>query len=486
MEPLFELAVTLPELGSRELLRSLHRQLRDAIVDGRLAPGLRLPSTRRLAQLCKVSRNTAVAAYDLLLSEGYVVARPGGGSFVAAALPRSRQRSGAAVNAASTGPLERRLSPAWRQSPALQDGSPAPQSFADFSIGLPDISAFPFDVWQRLAGRALRSFARGRAAYAEPEGRPALREAIARHVSFTRAVACAADDVLVTSGAQQAFDLLARVLVTPAKTAVALEDPGYPPLRLAFEAAGARITGVPTDAEGLMVERLPAATRVVCVTPSHQFPLGTAMSLRRRSALLEFARRHAAVIVEDDYDGEFRYGGRPLDALQTLDRSDSVFYVGTFSKSLFPALRLGYIVAPAWARDALLAAKQVADWHCNALAQDTLAAFMAEGHLARHVRKMRRIYGGRRAALLQAIAQHGRGRLEAAPSESGLHIAAALLGPLRAPALVERAAREGIRIQSIAPFRVARPAPNGLVLGFGMIAEPEVEPALQRLARLMR
>jgi GntR family transcriptional regulator/MocR family aminotransferase len=327
---------------------------------------------------------------------------------------------------------------------------------------------------------------RSRSAYAQPQGQPALREAIAQHVSVTRAVACDGDDVLVTSGAQQAFDLLARVLVSPGKTMIALEDPGYPPLRNAFEAAGARIAAVPTDAEGLVVERISAGARVVCVTPSHQFPLGTAMSLQRRTALLEFARRHAAVIVEDDYDGEFRYGGRPLDALQTLDRSDSVFYVGTFSKSLFPALRLGYVVAPAWAHAALLAAKQVADWHCNMLAQDTLAAFITEGHLARHVRKMRRIYGARRAALLQALAQHARGRLEAAPSESGLHIAAALLGPQRAPALVQRAAGEGIRIQSIEPFRVELPAPNGLVLGFGMIDEREIEPALRRLARLLR
>ncbi|WP_329955905.1 PLP-dependent aminotransferase family protein [Cupriavidus necator] len=223
-----------------------------------------------------------------------------------------------------------------------------------------------------------------------------LREAIASHVSFARAVACGADDVVVTSGAQQAFDLIARVLVTPGKTVVAVEDPGYPPLRHAFAAAGARLVPVPVDDEGMQVDQLPAGARVICVTPSHQFPLGATLSLARRRALLAFARRHGAVVVEDDYDGEFRHGGRPLDALQTLDQDQLVWYVGTFSRSLFPGLRLGYAVVPPWARDAVVAAGQYTDWHSALLAQDTLAAFMAEGHLARHIRKMRAAYTGRR------------------------------------------------------------------------------------------
>jgi len=207
--------------------------------------------------------------------------------------------------------------------------------------------------------------------------------------------------------------------------------------------------------------------------------------MRRRLSLLAFARRYGAVVVEDDYDGEFRYGGTPLDALQTLDRDQSVFYVGTFSKSLFPGLRLGFIVAPAWARSALVSAKQVADWHSALLAQDTLAWFIAEGHLAKHVRRMRNVYGRRRAALLEALATQGRGRLEVIPSASGLHVAARLLIPMRAQALAARADGAGIRVHSVDRFAISKPAPNAIALGFGMIPVGRIGVAIARLCELL-
>ncbi len=405
--------MTLPPPGSRELLQSLHRQLRAAIVDGRLRAGLRLPATRVFAEEFAISRNTAVGVYDLLLSEGYLVARRGAGTYVAETVSRP-------VRAAAPGRKpdnDPRLAPFWRQPPrALAATSPRTYRY-DFRIGLSDKAPFPFHVWRRLSARALRGLSKAPAAYLDAAGRPALRAAIANHVSFARAVSCTAADVVVTAGAQQAFDLLARILVTPGRTVVVHEDPGYPPLRGAFAAAGAVLRAVPVDSDGMIVDRLPANARVICVTPSHQFPLGVAMSLRRRMELLAFARAHDAVIIEDDYDGEFRFAGRPLDALQTLDRHDSVVYVGTFSKSLFPALRLGYAVVPQWARAALVSAKQLCDWHGAVLAQDTLASFIAEGHLARHVRKMRRIYGERRALLLRAIARECGERLAPIASE---------------------------------------------------------------------
>ena len=479
MEPLLGLAIDLPPRGSRDLLGALHRQLRGAILDGRLKPGLRLPATRALAAALGVSRNTALAAYDLLLSEGYLAARRGAGTYVAEGLPQPRPRA-----APAAGP-DRRVVPFWRAAGAAVPSAKAAHRF-DFRIGLPDKGPFPFHIWRRLSARALRALSKAPAAYAEAEGRPALRAAIANHISFARAVACRAEDIVVTAGAQQAFDLIARILVTPGHTAVAVEEPGYPHLRNAFAAHGAVVRAVPVDGEGLMVARLPAAARIVCVTPSHQSPTGAIMSLARRTALLDFARRHGAVVVEDDYDGEFGFAGRPLDALQTLDRADSVFYVGTFSKSLFPALRLGFVVAPPWARPALVAAKRFVDWHPPVLAQDTLAAFIAEGHLARHVRKMRRIYGERRAVLQSALARHCGGRLRVLPGEAGLHLAALLPGHRPADAVAAAAAADGVGVQSLAGYGASKAARHGLAFGYGMIGAERIEEGVRRLARVLK
>jgi GntR family transcriptional regulator / MocR family aminotransferase len=480
MEPIFELRISLPGRGSRDLLRAVHGQLRSAILDGRLQGGLRLPATRALATRLGISRNTALAAYDLLLSEGYLVARPGAGTYVAPVLAPQAARKPASADAAARG----RLAAFWRAPPAVP--APTPAYRFDFRTGLPDKTSFPFHVWRRLSARALRALSKVPAAYAEPEGRAALRDAIAGHISFARAVACRPEDVIVTAGAQQAIDLIARILVVPGETTVAVEDPGYPPMRAAFAAAGADIANVPVDDEGLVVDRLPPNARAICVTPSHQFPLGVAMSLRRRAALLDFARARRAVVIEDDYDGEFRFGGKPLDALQTLDRAELVFYVGTFSKSLFPALRLGFLVAPPWARSALVAAKQLTDWHGPVLAQDTLAAFIAEGHLARHVRRMRVIYGERRAALLRSLARHCGDRLAPIPAVAGLHLAARLAGPLPAGTLVARAADAGIGVELLDRYAGRKAAVRGLAFGYGMIRSDEIDEAIRRLARALR
>lgn len=472
----FEFSLQLPAQGSRQRLQALHAQLREAILDGRLTSGLRLPATRELAAALGLSRNTVVAAYERLLSEGYVEARQGAGNFVATLVPARKPM-------AAPGGDDRRLAAAWRQLGAVPTQAEAAP--CDFRLGVPEQRLFPFDVWRRLSMRAWRTAARSAPLYDLPQGRPALREAIARHVAFARAVACGPQDVIVTHGAQQAFDLLARVLVTPGRTVVAVEDPGYPPLREAFRAAGAEVVGVPVDAEGLVVERLPAQARVIYVTPSHQFPLGVTMSPQRRIALLEFVQRHGATVIEDDYDSEFRYGQRPLDALQTLDRGAAVCYVGTFSKCLFPSLRLGYAVAPPWLQPALAHAKRLADWHCDPVSQDTLATFIAEGHLARHVRRMRRIYAQRRERLLDALLRHGRGRLDVWPSGAGLHLAARLARGIKADQVVARAAEHGIQLETLASYATGRPAPAGLAFGFGRVDEARIEPAIQRIARLL-
>jgi GntR family transcriptional regulator / MocR family aminotransferase len=256
-------------------------------------------------------------------------------------------------------------------------------------------------------------------------------------------------------------------------------------MRAAFAAAGADIATIPVDDEGLVVDRLPSNARAICVTPSHQFPLGVAMSLRRRAALLDFARARRAVVIEDDYDGEFRFGGKPLDALQTLDRAELVFYVGTFSKSLFPALRLGFAVAPPWAQRALVGAKQLTDWHGPVLAQDTLAAFITEGHLARHVRKMRKVYGDRRATLLQALARHCGDRLAPIPAVAGLHVAARLAGSVRSGTLVARAADAEVGLESLDRYAAGKSTHNGLAFGYGMVRADQIDEAIRRLAQAM-
>ena len=475
-KPLFDLALDLPARGTGDVLRALHHQLRAAILDGRLAPGLRLPATRALALLTGVSRSTASGAYDLLLAEGYVVGRHGSGTYVAA-----RQR---AAPAASNETLVRKLAAPWRGL-ATRPAAAAPMRY-DFRAGYPDQRRFPFDVWRRLASREWRQAARTNGAGSDPQGDPRLREAIAHHVSHTRAVACDASNVIVTAGAQQAFDLLARVLVTPGRTLAALENPGYQPLHACFERAGALLHDTPVDQQGLCVDRLPRRADIIGVSPSHQSPLGVTMSAPRRHALLAHAHAADAVVVEDDYDGEFRLGGRPLDALQTLDREQRVFYVGTFSKSLFTGLRIGFIVAPAWAVPALVAARLVHNWHVPAVNQATLAAFIAEGHLARHVRRMRSVYAERHDTLLAALRRHLGDRLVPVPSLAGLHLSAALRAPQRAADWRTTAAQAGIRIDTLdaqarPPLRL-----NGLVFGYGLIETADIEPAIAALDRALK
>jgi GntR family transcriptional regulator/MocR family aminotransferase len=354
-----------------------------------------------------------------------------------------------------------------------------------FRLGMPEHRHFPHEAWRRLTARSQRIWSRNGFSYPPSQGLPELRQAIAQHVAFTRAVACTADDVLVTSGAQQAFDLIARALVTPGRTRVAVEEPGYPPLRAAFAAAGAKLVPIPVDDEGLCVERLPADLQIISVTPSHQSPTGVALSLRRRLALLAFAQKHNAVVLEDDYDGEFRFGARPLDALQTLDREGRVFYIGTFSKSLFPSLRKGFIVAPSWARDALVSVKHCCDAHGDSITQSTLASFIREGHLARHVRRMRSIYSQRREALLDGLHSELADWLEVIPSEVGLHLAARIRKAAQAEAIIEAMRRCAPGAQTTADYAMRPAPPWALSFGYGVIDADEIGRALRRMRRAL-
>lgn len=480
MEPVFPFAVELPSRNLGTLTHALHQQLRAAILDGRLPADSPLPSTRRVAEALGVARNTVVAAYDLLVAEGYLIPRKGAKPVVAD-LARRRATKPSKSRVAIE---ESRFAPIWR-APFLQPSPARMLPERSFRLGIPDPRHFPHAIWRRLMAQTLRRSSREQFAYAPSQGIPALREAIAWHIAFARAVTCTADDVIVTSGAQQAFDLVARLLVTPGQTRVAVEEPGYPPVRAAFAAAGARLVPLPVDDEGLCVERLPEDIRIISVTPSHQSPTGVAMSLRRRTALLDFARTHGAVIVEDDYDGEFRFGGRPLDALQTLDRDALVLYIGTFSKSMFPSLRKGFVVAPAWARSGLIAVKQCVDSHCDTITQSVLAAFIRDGHLARHVRHMRPIYAERREALLDGL-RAGLGEwMEPIPCEAGLHLAARIRHRALASAILPKVLRFAVGAESTADYAMTREIEPAVTFGYGVIDAGAIKAALRDLRRAL-
>ncbi|WP_235834187.1 MocR-like pyridoxine biosynthesis transcription factor PdxR [Actinomadura logoneensis] len=454
----------------------MHRQLLDAILDGRLRPGERLPATREFARRLDVSRNTVAVAYERLTAEGLLVARVGSGTFVGHA-PVGRARTAPEGDAVRPRPL-------WDHPPETAPPVPAVH---DFRVGTPDAELFPLAVWRRLLAGEWRASAVRTAGYGDPAGHHGLREAVARYVGLARSVRARADDVLVTQGAQQALDLIGRVLIEPGDV-VAVEDPGYPPARRLFRSLGARVAPVRVDREGLDVDALPAGARLVYVTPSHQFPLGTPMSLDRRAALLDWAGRHDAVIVEDDYDSEFRFSDRPLDPLQSLDRAGRVVYVGTFSKTLLPLLRIGFLIAPTSLRPALHAAKRLSDWHGDPVTQAALARFIDSGELPRHVRKATRVYAARHERVAEALDGPLSAWLDPIPSTAGLHLCALLAsgGPGDVRAVLTRAGELGVAAEDLSAYCAGDTPLPGIVLGYGAVPTERVATGLRLLTRAFR
>ncbi|MBN8233325.1 PLP-dependent aminotransferase family protein [Corallococcus macrosporus] len=457
--------------GRRDLAGQIYRGLRAAILDGRLRRGERLPPTRELALRLDVARNTVSVAYEWLTAEGLIAGRTRAGSFVQGAASRPRGRREALV------PLRARAF--WRALPDLP--VPLAPTAYDFGVGSPDVSGFPFESWRRLVARQLRPAALPRG-YVDAAGHRGLREAVARHVGIARGVRAEPEDVLVTNGAQQALDLVGRVLIEPGDC-VAVEEPGYPPARQVFQSLGARVVPVPVDAEGLDVSALPDAARLVYVTPSHQFPLGMPMSPARRAALLEWAKRRDAVVIEDDYDSEFRFGGRPLETLHGMDRSGRVLYVGSFSKVMVPMLRLGFLVAPPSLQRELRWARRVMDWHSPVAEQAALARFIDSGLLARHIRKMRREYEARHERVAEGLARHCGDWLEVVPSVAGLHLSATFRkgGMALERETVARARAAGVGLVTLSRYFAGPRARPGLVLGYGGIPAARVPEGLRRL-----
>jgi GntR family transcriptional regulator / MocR family aminotransferase len=470
-----------------DLSMQIYRQLLEAVVDGRLRPGERLPPTRELARRLDVSRNTVGVAYERLVADGVVAGRAGAGSFVSSEPVRRAQPRRAPAGAVHPRDVWRDIPPpaSVLDATSRKATSPAVADY-DFGVGTPDPALFPFTTWRRLVAHEFRGPAAQYARYGDPGGHAALRAAIARHAGVSRAVRAETDDVIVTQGAQQAFDLIGRVLISEG-TPVAVEDPGYPYVRWLFQSLGAQVIGVPVDDEGLDVDAIPASVRIVYVTPSHQFPLGTAMSLQRRTALLAWAERRGGVIVEDDYDSEFRFSGRPLDPLQTLDRTGRVVYIGSFSKVLLPALRVGFLIAPASLQHALVTARQLCGWHGDIATQAALARFIDQGLLARHIRKVSREYADRHARITEAIERRFDRWLRVIPSAAGLHLSAEVTdrAHIDIPRIVRRAAERGVTIGSLSDFYIdatAAHAKAGVLLGYGAIASARLDEGLKRLA----
>ena len=466
------------------LYRQLYRGVREAILGGGLTAGTPLPSTRALAGDLGVSRNTVVLAFDQLAAEGYLEGSPRSGTRVARALPaRAVARRAGARTPVPSGISARGRAIASVPMPALARGGTEPRPFR---VGVPALDEFPRALWGRLTSRRWRRTPV--LAYGDVSGYAPLREAIAEYVRAGRGARCTPDQVIVVNGSQQGVDLAARVLLDPGDV-VWMEDPGYNGARIALLAGSAELVPVPVDGEGLVVEqgrRLAPDARMAYVSPSHQFPLGVTMSAGRRLELLRWAARAGAWVIEDDYDSEFRYDARPLASLQGMDEQGRVIYVGTFSKTLFPALRLGYLVVPDPLVDAFRAARAAADRHSPVVDQAVLADFLAEGHFARHVRRMRRLYAERQDALIRAIRERLEGRVEAAPAAAGMHLVAWLPQGEDDAAASASAGQCGVEAPPLSRYSVRPLERGGLLLGWAGYSPAAIRAGVEGLAAALR
>jgi GntR family transcriptional regulator/MocR family aminotransferase len=455
------------------LSRWLYDEIRSAILDGRLPAGWRLPATRDLASLYGVSRRIAVGVFEQLASEGYLTGKVGSGTQVNETLPDDL------LNVRL--PRRRRVE---RSAPATPDARRPAQPFRAIE---PALLEFPVELWARVASRRLRRISPSLLAGGEAAGHLPLREAIAGYLGASRGVKCEAARVAIVSGVQQAVDLLARLLVRPGDP-VWIEDPGYSGTVAAFRNAGARIIAVPVDGDGLDVaagRKASPTARLVYITPAHQFPLGVTMSLDRRLLLLKWAHESGARIIEDDYDSEFRFIGRPISALQGLDRSDSVIYTGTFNKVLFPALRLAYVVLPHDLVDPFRALRSSADRYPPGISQAVLCDFIVEGHFGRHLRRMREIYAERLGLLQENARRYLAGTVELPPIQAGLNIPAYLLNGMNALEAHARAADRGIETATLDQFALKRRDLRGLLLGFAAFDAREIKRGVLALAEAL-
>jgi GntR family transcriptional regulator/MocR family aminotransferase len=456
--------MTVDPASATSLQRQIYDEWRRGILTGRFRGGERVPSTRDLARTLEVARTTVTSAYEQLISEGYLEAAHGSGTFVCRELPDD---------------LLRTRRPRAPRAPVPEAITTVFAGALNFSQWRPDLNEFPFTLWRRLLNRHLRTFRPELFDYARTSaGFAPLREEIAAYVARSRAVNCTADQVLIVNGSQQGLDLCARILAEPGD-AVAIENPGYQGARQILEARRVRLLPVRVDGDGIVASEVPENARVIYVTPSHQFPTGVSMTVARRLELIDRARRSGAVIVEDDYDSEYRYSGSPLPAMQGLAENAPVVYIGTFSKVMFPALRIGYLIAPAKMVKAFVRAKWLVDRQTAMLEQAALADFLREGHLERHIRRMRRLYGTRREALTSSLARHFGSSATCLGEAAGMHV----LVRFDDDGVAERAVTNRVQLSGSSMYYLGKAPENEFVFGFSSLGERAIREGVRRLAK---
>ncbi|HEU0179169.1 MAG TPA: PLP-dependent aminotransferase family protein [Blastocatellia bacterium] len=499
-----DLAITLEQHSETPLHKQLYDELRRAILTGRLKPGERVPSTRGLSQSLGVSRATVTQSYEQLLSEGYLRAATGSGTFVGCELPdellktkpveKSRHAASLQENGRQGAGRQIELS---RYGASIADSTPfePPESETpiNFRTGRPALDEFPLHQWRRLTLKHYRAKDYSMLGYEEgSQGYEPLREAIVGYLRHARAVKCDADQVVIVNGAQQALDLIAKLLIDRGDP-VAIENPGYLGVRRVLLAHGAELLPAPVDESGIVVDALTSKSKgglkLVYVTPSHQFPTGVTLTLPRRLDLLCWAEKTGAMIVEDDYDSEFRFGSRPIPSLQGLANGDSVIYVGTFSKVLFPSLRIGYLVAaPSLAR-VFARAKWLADRQTPAIEQRVLADFINEGHLERHLRRMRTLYDNRRQTLVRALETNFGDRVAILGGNAGMHLMIRLRSELDDEEIERRARASGVGMVSARLYYLGEGRPSNMgefVLGYAGLSERRIREGARRLAKILK
>jgi len=475
----------------RKTPKALHRQIYDAyrkaIVEGSLRPGQRILSTRALASELGISRFPVLNAYAQLLAEGYFESRVGAGTVASSSIPdqvMSSGPTGARFAATRSGPR-----PLARRSSILSpvESSPWLRGWGAFGVGQVAFDQFPLQVWSNLVARGCRNMDAGSFHYGEKMGSKALRETIATYLRTARCLRCEAEQIMIVSGSQQALEISARCLLDPG-SCVWVEEPGYRLARDAFAMSGCDLVPVPVDKEGLDVAagiKRCRKARAVFVTPSHQFPLGVTMSASRRFQLLDWAQDAGSWIIEDDYDSDYRYESSPIASLQGLDTYGRVIYVGTFSKVLFPSLRLGYVVIPSDLVDRFLALRRAMDLGPPSFYQEVVANFIDEGHFSRHIRRMRVLYGERRSVLVDSISKEFGSLVEVLGGEAGMHLTMTLPSKIRDLEIAELAAHQNLWIWPLSPSYLGEVSRSGFILGFGSAAAADIPRAVRQLRTLL-